>query len=98
MYISMYMKSGRRTLAQARAELPSLLRAVERGAEIEITRRGVPVAVVLSIAERERLAAGRQGFGEAYDAFVKNGGLAAPVPRGHFAKLRDRSTGRKVRL
>lgn len=98
MYIYMYMKRGRRTLAQARAELPSLLKAVERGAEIEITRRGTPVAVVLSVAERDRLARGRRNFGEAFDAFVKSGGLAAPIPSDDFANLRDRSPGRKVRL
>ena len=43
-------------MAQAKAQLSALLDAVESGEEVEITRRGVPVAR-LSRAP-ERLAAG----------------------------------------
>ncbi|MBM5796859.1 MAG: type II toxin-antitoxin system prevent-host-death family antitoxin [Cyanobacteria bacterium K_Offshore_0m_m2_072] len=34
----------RRSVAEAKAHLSSLLKAVEAGDEVEITRRGVPVA------------------------------------------------------
>jgi len=96
MYITMYMKQRRYSIARARAELPTLLRAVERGAEIEISRRGAPIAVILSVADRARLSA-RKSFGDAFDAFVA--GAASPaVGRDHFAHLRSRSPGRKVKL
>jgi prevent-host-death family protein len=98
MYISMYMKARRYSIARTRAELPSVVRAVERGAEVEISRRGVPVAVILSVAERERLSSGRKSFGEAFDAFLSGTQTLEPVERGYFERLRDRSKGRKVRL
>ena len=98
MYIFMYMKPRRYSIARARAELPTLLRAVERGDEVEISRRGMPVAVLLSIADRARLESGRKSFGDAFDAF--SAGSAAPerTPRNTFARLRSRSPGRKVKL
>jgi prevent-host-death family protein len=98
MYIYMYMKARRYSIARARAELPSVVRAVERGAEIEISRRGVPVAVILSVSERERLSSGRKSFGEAFDAFRSGSPAFEPVKRGDFERLRDRSRGRKVKL
>src|SRR5262245_55143083 len=99
MYILMYMRARRFSIAHARAELPGILRAVERGASVEITRRGLPVAVVLSISERERLGTGRRTFSEAYDAFLaRHRGDLPAVDRGYFEALRDRSAGRKVRL
>jgi len=99
MYIVMYMKTRRYSIARARAELPGIVRAVERGASVEITRRGEPIAVVLSISERDRLTAARRTFSEAYDAFLAHHGTELPaVGRRYFEPLRDRSTGRKVRL
>ena len=44
------------SVAQAKAQLSALLDAVESGEEVEITRRGVPVARLSRAAER--LAAG----------------------------------------
>ena len=43
-------------VAQAKAQLSALLDAVESGEDVEITRRGVPVAKLTRAAER--LAAG----------------------------------------
>ena len=98
MYIFMYMKTRRYSIARARAELPSVLRAVERGTEIEISRRGSPIAVILSVADRKRLASGRRSFGDSYDAFIANGRAHARVSRDYFSRLRDVSPGRKVKL
>lgn len=44
------------SVAQAKAQLSALLDAVESGEDVEITRRGVPVARLTRAAER--LAAG----------------------------------------
>jgi prevent-host-death family protein len=92
----MYMKVRRYSIARARAELPTLLRSVEKGAEIEISRRGAPVAVILSVADRARLSA-RKSFVEAFDAFVAKNPLPK-LERNYFARLRSRSPGRKVKL
>ena len=43
------------SIAQARHDLPAIVHEVERTGRARITRRGRPVAVVLSIAEFERL-------------------------------------------
>jgi prevent-host-death family protein len=97
MYIYMYMKARRYSIARARAELPTLLRSVEKGGvEVEISRRGVPVAVILSVAARARLSA-RKSFAEAFDAFVAKNPLPK-LERNYFARLRSRSPGRKVKL
>lgn len=48
------------TIAQARHDLPAIVHEVERNGRARITRRGRPVAVVLSIAEFERLLSARR--------------------------------------
>ncbi len=43
------------SISQARNSLPSLVHAVEDGASVELTRRGRPVAVLVSISDYDRL-------------------------------------------
>ncbi len=93
----MYMKPRRYSIARARAELPTILRAVEKGTEVELSRRGTPVAVILSVADRARLSA-RKSFGEAFDAFVAGASPPGKRERNAFSGLRHRSAGRKVKL
>jgi prevent-host-death family protein len=90
------MKARRYSIARARAELPSILRAVEKGSEVELSRRGTPVAVILSVADRARLSA-RKSFGDAFDAFVATT-PPGKLGRNAFSGLRSRSPGRKVKL
>jgi prevent-host-death family protein len=54
------------SVADAKNNLPKLLHRVESGDAVHITRRGKPVAVLLSQAEYARLTAHRQhrGFWE----------------------------------
>lgn len=99
MYILMIMKAqetDRRSVAEARRNLPRLIRAVEDGRTVEITRRGEPVAVLVSRQRFEELSGGRPGFMEAYRAFVQKTDLAALDldPDEIFARVRDRSPGR----
>jgi prevent-host-death family protein len=79
--------------------LPSLVDEAEAGSEVQLTRRGRPVAVVVSIDQYERLKASRATFAESYRAFRQR------FPEGtkglglrYFNSLRDRSSGRKVEL
>jgi prevent-host-death family protein len=91
--------SKKYSIAEARANLPTLLDEVESGADIELTRRGRPVAIVLSIDQYARLSGKRVGFKDAYERFLDTHSLAeAGVDRKFLTQLRDRAAGRKVSL
>lgn len=102
MYTWMYIPrmAQRYAIAEARANLPTLLDQVEAGAAIELTRRGEVVAVMISVSEYERLRSRRIGFQETYQQFLKKHSPAdIGVEPSAFAKqARDRSPGRKVPL
>jgi prevent-host-death family protein len=57
------------SIAQARDHLTVLLRDVERGKKVELTRRGKPVAVLVSCAEYDRLRGARPSLHEAWLAW-----------------------------
>jgi prevent-host-death family protein len=101
MYKRMYTEDMAKSysVAEARAHLPDILDDVEAGKEVQLTRRGRPVAVVLSPRRYETLRSERANFGDAYRAFV---GRHAPeeigLERGFFDSIRDREPGRRVRL
>ncbi len=89
----------RYTVAEARSSLASLLHAVEHGKPVEITRRGKPVAVVLSANDYQRLTGANVDAWEAYQrwrASVDPDDLE--LPTNYFDKIRDRSPGRPVQL
>lgn len=87
------------SIAEARNDLPGLIHDVERGGPVRITRRGMPVAVILSVQEYERIAPTKPTFAEAYEAWKRGVGLdGIDVDPDHFAALRDRSPGREVKL
>ena len=90
----------RHSIADARRNLPSLVREAENGKAVELTRRGEPVAVLLGRPAFERLTSGRRGFGDAYREFAKSVDLAglALDPHELFADVREATTGREVRL
>lgn len=101
MYIVMYIvgMSQRYSIAEARSHLPTIVDQAESGLAVELTRRGEPVAVVVSSRELERLRGGRQHFREAYGRFLKaHRPSEFGVDDGFAASLRDRATGRKVAL
>lgn len=82
------------SIAEARNQLPSLVHDAERGSPIELTRRGRPVAVLLSVREYERLSRPRPRLWEAIDAFRKRQDLEGLDVAEAFAGVRDRSPGR----
>lgn len=63
------------TIAQARHDLPAIVHEVERSGSARITRRGRPVAVVLSIAEFERLLSARRKQSEWSPATLDTSGF-----------------------
>ena len=87
------------SVAAARAHLPEILDDVEAGKDVELTRRGRPVALVLSPQRYEMLRSEHTNFGDAYRAFLgrhtaEEIGLAPGFPD----SLRAREPGRRVRL
>ena len=101
MYTFVYVSSmaHRYSVAEARAHLPSIIEEAEAGEAVELTRRGRPVAVVVSREELERLREGRRSFGAAYRAFRKVHALDKVGLEGDFAaSVCDCSPGRQVKL
>ncbi|MDJ0620689.1 MAG: type II toxin-antitoxin system Phd/YefM family antitoxin [Calothrix sp. MO_192.B10] len=62
---------NRYSIAKARDKFAQIVHAVEQGKSVKITRRGKPVAVVLSLKEYQRLTDRQIGFGEGLEAFRK---------------------------
>lgn len=88
------------TLTQARRRLAAIVRELETEDHITLTRRGEPVAVLVSLSAYRRLTAPRMGFMEATLAWrraVDAAGIDFD-PDEVFANVRDRSPGREVDL
>lgn len=101
MYITMYISimAKRYSIADARANLPSIVDEAEAGQAIELTRRGKPVAVIVSLRELERLRGARTQFNDAYRRFLETHSLKdIGIDADHFKSTRDRAPGRKVSL
>ena len=91
--------SRRYTIAEARSSLPAIIDEAEAGIAVELTRRGEPVAVVVSLREFERLRGKRRHFGDAYRKFLEAYSLEEiGVEEDFAASTRDRTAGRKVIL
>jgi prevent-host-death family protein len=89
----------RYSVSRARTNLPAIVDQAEAGKQIELTRRGRPVAVVVSLREFERLRGERPAFADAYRAFLARFPLAeVGLDRGFPGSVRDRATGREVSL
>lgn len=98
-YTADVAKTKRYSIADARASLPAIVDGVEAGEEIEITRHGRAVAVLISVRELKRLRAERPRFADAYQRFLAEHSLSElDVDSEFYDGLRDRGAGRKVVL
>lgn len=89
--------SHKYSIAEARSHLSAIIDQVGAGVEVELTRRGQPVAVVVSCQQFESLRGKRPRFGDAYRSFLDKYSLAEfGVEDDFVAGARDRTTGRKV--
>ncbi len=87
------------SIADARKNLPAVVDEAQAGSEVQLTRRGQPVAVVVSVDQFERMKTERTTFADSYRAFRRRfaegkGNLSART----FKGLRERGVGRKVEL
>jgi len=98
-YIDGYQEpvSKKYSIAEARNQLPAIVHDAEKGTVAELTRRGKPVAVLVSVAHYERLVRNRPDFWSALQAFRKTHDLAELDVEPIFAGLRDPSPGREVK-
>ena len=87
------------SIAEAKNRLPSIIHYVEKGPYVKLTRRGNPVAVLLSIQEYERLSRKYSGFWSALSAFRQNiQDKGIEISDMDFDALRDTSAGREIEL
>lgn len=90
----------RYSIAEVRNRLSEVVHQAETGEKITLTRRGRPVAVLVSQQEFARLRGELKGFWEAYQAFRKEIGSPSRlgIRSAAFRNLRDKTRGREVDL
>lgn len=85
------------SIAEARNRFAELVHELDHVPQIEVTRRGQPVAVLVSVAEFKRLRSGGLTFWDAYTAFAQAVDLAPlDIEPEDFAGLRELSPGREM--
>ncbi len=92
--------SDKHSIAEARSNLPRLVREAESGKAVELTRRGEAVAVLIGRRQYERLTGRYRSFSDAYEDFTQDVDLIELEldPDELFAGTRDDSRGRDIRL
>jgi prevent-host-death family protein len=82
------------SIAEAREKLAHVIQEAEQGAKVELTRRGKPVAILLSLNEYERLSRKRGSFWKSYQEFRRKYNDLDVETADTFADVRDPSPGR----
>jgi prevent-host-death family protein len=78
--------------------LAALIHHLEKKDYVELTRRGEPVAVLLSLRAYRRLTAPKANFWNAYQTFRQTVPLSKlNIEPDVFENVRDTSAGREVR-
>jgi prevent-host-death family protein len=85
------------SIAEARNRFAEIVHDLKHVSRVEVTRRGQPVAILISVEEFERLRAGNVTFTSAYEAFRNAVDLAKErIEPEVFEDLRDSSLGREM--
>ncbi len=83
------------SVAEAKGKLPSIIHEVEQGSRVEITRHGKPVAVMVPMADYERLRErGRDFWNDLIKVRKVMSAEAIIVEDADFLGLRDTEEGR----
>jgi prevent-host-death family protein len=82
------------SIAAARDQLPALVHEAERGKHIRLTRRGKAVALLISVADYERLSSQRTDVWDKLQDFRSKHDLSDLDTDQIFENVRDRSPGR----
>lgn len=87
----------RYSIAEARNHFAEIVHDLKHNSRVEVTRRGRPVAILISVEEFELLRAGNVTFTSAYEAFRNTHDLTKEeIDPGVFEGLRDTSSGREM--
>ena len=87
------------SIAEAKDKLPSIIHQVEKGPSVKLTRRGEPVAVLLSVHEYELIDQKSRGFWNALMRFRQvMQDSSVEIADSDFEGLRDSSPGLEVQL
>ena len=86
------------SVAEARNNITQLLHDVEDGGPVQITRRGRPVAILVSVVEYERLTGKGADLAPALEGFDASAPKDDRFDDSFFDGLRDPSQGREVTL
>jgi prevent-host-death family protein len=86
------------SITEARKKLPSLVHAAEAGSAVELTRRGKPVAVLVSSKEFGALTGEEPDLFSAIESFRHQAALEELDVEEVYRSVRDRSPGRTVEL
>jgi prevent-host-death family protein len=93
------MAANEVSVAEARQNFARLIKRAQQGKAIQITRRGEPVAVLLSAAEYLALTGDRPSFMDATRRLRERLDVESlGIGDGEFEGLRDESPGREVAL
>ena len=86
------------SIAEAKNKLPSIIHDVESGSSARFTRRGKPVAVLLSLHDYEHLSKQKRSFWSALQSFRSNTfkNRSIIISDDDFKNLRDITPGRKI--
>lgn len=84
------------SIAKARDQLPALVHEAERGKHIQLTRRGKAVALLISVADYERLSSQPVNVWDRLQDFRAKHDLSNINIDEVFENVRDRSPGRDV--
>lgn len=89
----------RYSIAEARAHLPTIVDQAESGVDVELTRRGRPVAVLVSRQKFDRLRGKGSHFSETYRKFLEKYSVKEiGLEEDFIVSMRDKGAGRKVSL
>ena len=83
------------SIAEARSRLRTIVDQAQAGLDVELTRRGHPVAVVISCRELQRLRSKRSHFGDVYRRFRDQYPDQVELDQ-ESSSIRDRTMGRPV--
>ena len=93
------MAATKVSVAEARQHFAHLIKRAQQGKTIEITRRGEPVAVLVSAAEYSAITGDRPSFIDATRQVRERLGVdSLKIGDSDFDGLREQSPGREISL
>jgi len=84
------------SIAEARRNLAAIVHELDQSTAVELTRRGIPVAVLVSLNEYKRLNENGKDFWDAYSEFRKSTDLRTLRLDSALEGLRDSTPVREI--